>query len=69
MKIKKFADSGALVELSSGEIVAINNALNEVCNGIGLGDEFETRIGCTTEEAKRLLLEVSRLSNSIGISN
>jgi hypothetical protein len=29
----------------------VNNALNEVCNGIDLEGEFETRMGCTIQAA------------------
>jgi hypothetical protein len=45
----------------------INNALNEVCNGIDLEGEFDTRMGCAIEDARYLLSEVSRLIKSIPI--
>jgi hypothetical protein len=69
MKVKNIADSGALIEFSASELVTINNALNEVCHGIDLSDEFETRMGCTKEGAEHLLDEVDKLINSIGNSN
>ena len=42
-------------ELAPEELVVVCNALNEVCNGIDLRDEFETRIGVGVGEARRLL--------------
>ena len=45
---------------SREELVIINNALNEVCNGLSLGDdEFQTRIGHTREKARKVLSKVS----------
>jgi hypothetical protein len=50
------------VELTDAELVTVNNALNEVCNGVHIGDaEFETRLGVTREEARALLLKISGL--------
>jgi hypothetical protein len=61
MKIKNIGQSAATVELSRDEIATINNALNEVCNGIHLEGEFATRMGCTVEEARELLETVHNL--------
>lgn len=44
-----------LVELTKDELGIINNALNEVCNGIHLEGEFDTRMGSTIEEARKPL--------------
>jgi hypothetical protein len=63
MKIKGVVNSIAVVELNSDEIRILNNALNEVCNGINLKGEFDTRMGCTVEEARQLLAEVNSLAN------
>ena len=46
------------VELSKQEVQIINNALNEVCNGIHLEGEFDTRMGCSVEEGRALLAEI-----------
>jgi hypothetical protein len=46
------------VELTKDELGIINNALNEVCNGIHLEGEFDTRMGCTVEEARALLSKI-----------
>jgi len=50
-----------LVELTKDELSIINNALNEVCNGIDLEREFDTRMGCTIEEARAVLAKIHRL--------
>ncbi len=43
------------------ELVIINNALNEVCNGLSFGDdEFQTRIGHTRAKVLQLLAKVGR---------
>jgi len=39
----------------SASAFIINNALNEVCNGMSLDGEFSTRMGCSLEEARQLL--------------
>jgi hypothetical protein len=53
-----------LVELTKDELGIINNALNEVCNGIGLEGEFDTRMGCTVEEARAVLARIHTLASS-----
>jgi hypothetical protein len=52
------------VELAKHELEIINNALNEVCNGIHLEGEFDTRMGCSIEEARALLAKISVLASS-----
>ncbi len=52
------------VELTKEELVIINNALNEVCNGIDLEGEFDTRMGCTVEEARAVLAKIHALTAS-----
>ena len=43
------------------ELVVINNALNEVCNGLSFGDdEFQTRIGYARETARKVLEKVAK---------
>jgi hypothetical protein len=51
------------VELTKDELGIINNALNEVCNGIDLDGEFDTRMGCTVEEARDLLAKIQTLAS------
>jgi hypothetical protein len=43
------------------ELVVINNALNEVCNGLSFDDdEFQTRIGYSRAMAQNLLQKIAR---------
>ena len=51
------------VELTKNELGIINNALNEVCNGIDLEGEFDTHMGCTVEEARELLVKIRSVAS------
>ena len=42
------------VQLSYNELLVVNNALNEVCNGIEV-PEFHARIGASLEDVQRVL--------------
>jgi hypothetical protein len=43
------------------ELVIINNALNELCNGLHISeDEFHTRIGHTRAKAQKVLAKVTK---------
>jgi hypothetical protein len=43
------------------ELVVINNALNEICNGLAFDDdEFQTRIGYSRATAEGLLKKVAK---------
>jgi hypothetical protein len=43
------------------ELVVINNALNEVCNGVAIDDdEFQTRIGYPRAKAHDVLKKVAK---------
>jgi hypothetical protein len=53
-----------LVELTKDELGIINNASNEVCNGIDLRGELGTRMGCTVEEARAVLAKIHALASS-----
>jgi len=48
----------ATLELTGEELVILNNALNEVCNGLET-TEFSSRIGADRAEALQLLREIS----------
>jgi len=64
MKIKDFGRSSAVIELTAVELGLVNNALNEVCNGVAdLADEgeFTTRLGVARSEAAGLLGALSSL--------
>lgn len=61
MNIRSFDGATAEMSLTREDLIAINNALNEVCNGMELEGEFDTRIGCSLEEARELL----RITNTL----
>ena len=49
------------LDFTRDELVVINNALNEVCNGLEFGDdEFQTRIGYSRALARKLLGKVAK---------
>ena len=51
-----------LVRPSVAELVLLNNALNEVLHGDGIGEpEFSTRLGASRVEAKQLLGRIGRM--------
>ncbi len=52
------APTGRL-EFNSNELAIVQNALNEVCNGIDLQGEFETRIGSSLDDVLALLQRIS----------
>ena len=54
-----------LIELTKDELEIINNALNEVCNGIDFEGEFDTRMGCTVDEARAVLAQCRSMRDSV----
>ena len=47
---------------TTDELVLLNNALNEVCNGIAMSDdEFQTRLGVDRKTARKLLAKLGSL--------
>ena len=49
------------VAFTHDELVVINNALNEVCNGLSFDDdEFQTRIGYSRAMAQNLLKKIAK---------
>jgi hypothetical protein len=60
MKVVKVTSSHALVEMDMGELLVINNALNEVCNGIDI-PEFDTRIGASIADTRLLLGRIGQI--------
>jgi hypothetical protein len=49
----------ATLTFSAAELNLLSNALNEICNGIPIGDdEFQTRLGADRKTARKLLADV-----------
>jgi hypothetical protein len=60
MADKKKADTPS-PSFTREELLIINNALNEVCNGLSIeDDEFETRIGYPRKKARAVLDQVGK---------
>jgi hypothetical protein len=58
---KKNTPSAPPPTFTHAELAIVNNALNEVCNGISFDDdEFQTRIGCSRARAQDLLKKVAK---------
>jgi hypothetical protein len=54
-----------VLEVSRGELILISNALNEVSNGIHMDEgEFQTRLGVSVGDARRLLRRIQDLLDS-----
>jgi hypothetical protein len=60
MKVISRQSGGATIELSRHELVMLNNSMNETLNEID-EEEFETRVGATSDEVQALLVEVHKL--------
>lgn len=64
MRTIKIENDKALVELNDLELLAINNALNEVCYGMRIGD-FSPRIGVQKEFVVDLLKQITQIVDEI----
>jgi len=61
MKAKSTTRGKFLLDVSRSELILLNNALNEVCNGVHISDsEFSTRLGASRNQARRLLQDIGR---------
>lgn len=65
MNIINFSGGSADLNITHDELLILNNALNEVCNGITLS-EFQTRIGSKRNDVLVLLETVGSLLNKMG---
>lgn len=63
MKVSKIGKS-AEVEFEYDELLVINAALNEVCNGID-AFEFETRVGVSRAKAELLMKAIQAALDQI----
>ena len=58
--------NGTSLVVDEAELLIVNNALNEVCNGISIDDfEFSARLGAEHEEARALLRRVGALYREV----
>jgi hypothetical protein len=68
MQVINTAVDRSHVELDRNELLIMNAALNEICNGIALF-EFETRIGADRERVAALLKQVGSLLDKMDLSH
>ena len=64
MKLKNKNLNAADIEVSLDELLILNSALNEVCNGLDQFD-FETRVGAPHSEVTILLQKVNSIIDEV----
>ena len=58
----KVDDEGADLRVNGDELLMLNNALNEICNGVHIHEEaFQTRLGFERNELRSLLAQINEL--------
>ena len=60
MELKNRHNDSVELQLSREELLILNNALNEACNGLSLFD-LETRMGATREEVQSVLKNIGEV--------
>lgn len=60
MQVNQTSKDSASVSFTEAELVLLNNALNEVLNGLDI-PEFSTRLGNSRQEAEELLHQINML--------
>lgn len=65
MEVIDIASEKSRVEMSRDELLILNAALNEICNGIAV-PEFETRVGASKQEVSSLLVAFNQLLDRMG---
>jgi hypothetical protein len=61
------SSEGITIRLSKSELGLVNNALNEVANGVEIADsEFQTRLGESRSDVRQLLVEVGDAYRALG---
>jgi len=64
MELVKLEGRGAVVALNESELLMLNAALNEICNGIDV-QEFDTRIGSSKDSVAHLLEKIGGVLDQI----
>jgi hypothetical protein len=60
VEVDQIAKKTASVSFTEAELILLNNALNEVLNGLDVSS-FDTRLGTPRHEAKLLLHQINLL--------
>jgi hypothetical protein len=61
MHLLRVTKGACEVTVTADELRILNNAMNEVCNGIQLEGEFEKRMGIPLERARSVLDSIQAL--------
>lgn len=64
MELVNLKGRSAVVILNESELLVLNAALNEICNGIDV-QEFDSRIGSSKESVADLLGEIGGILDQI----
>ena len=64
MELKRVNENGALIALTTDDLLTICNAINEVCNGLDI-PEFATRMGVEREVALDLLRNANAIYEKV----
>ena len=64
MDVISIAGKEAQLTIGENELLILNSALNEICNGISV-TEFETRIGASKEDVCTLLNDIGHVLNNM----
>ncbi|AHK21647.1 MULTISPECIES: hypothetical protein [Yersinia pseudotuberculosis complex] len=67
MELSVVTKQQAELRLTNDELLILNSALNEICNGIVIS-EFDTRIGATREDVTLLLEKIGQILDAMAIS-
>jgi hypothetical protein len=62
MEILEHLKGKAVIRFSNDELVILNNALNEICNGVDI-PQFETRVGYSRERVEALLEQINSVKS------
>lgn len=68
MEIIKVTGEKSQIGMSHDELLIVNAALNEICNGIAVF-EFETRIGADRDRVAELLKQVGLLLDRMDLAD
>ncbi|QZY92320.1 hypothetical protein K7H94_20570 (plasmid) [Pantoea dispersa] len=60
MELLSVTMKSAKINITEEELLILNSALNEICNGIDIA-EFETRIGSDRNEVAALLSKIGNI--------
>lgn len=64
MNVLSITEESVIVKITENELLILNSALNEICNGIDIA-EFETRIGSEKEDVNVLLGKIGDILDRI----